>query len=174
MFGRRKRQAAPTAVGASAPAGGAQGLVPGKDESMRVVRAFLTDSRTNPGPIGSGPPLAPGAPASAGAPPNQFVFNIAPAVGPESAAPSPGGGPPNVSFPVPGVGPVGADQFSRALERINQLVVELSGGADLSRPWTPEQAATALQRLETVHAQGSLTEEQYESLKAALSSMRAP
>jgi hypothetical protein len=58
--------------------------------------------------------------------------------------------------------------------QVNDLVTRLSGGADLSQRWTPDQVHTALAGLEVEHSQARLTEEQYQALKAALESMLVP
>jgi hypothetical protein len=104
------------------------------------------------------------------------VFNITTFEGPETAQPvgGPGPGAPNMSIPVPGVGQVSGAQFQQTYERINQLLRRISGGADLSQEWTVDQVRDALSGLDTVNAQGELTEEQYQSLKAALASMLVP
>jgi hypothetical protein len=102
------------------------------------------------------------------------VFNISPLVGAEKANTNSGLGSATASIPIPGVGTVSPMQLTDAYERINQLVTQLSGGVDLSQRWTPAQVHTALQGLETMHAQGGVTEEQHLALKAALESMLAP
>jgi hypothetical protein len=80
----------------------------------------------------------------------------------------------NISVPIPGLGSVSPDRFKQVYEHVNALVTRLSGGADLSERWTPDQVRTALAGLEAERARGSLTEEQYQSLKAALESMLVP
>jgi hypothetical protein len=92
-------------------------------------------------------------------------------IGSESAVPAPGPGANHIAVPVPGVGAVDSQQLEQVLERVNQVLRRISGGADLSQKWTADQVHTALQGLETDHAEGGVTEEQYESLKAALTSM---
>jgi hypothetical protein len=79
-----------------------------------------------------------------------------------------------MSLPIPGVGPVSADRFQQVYTQVNNLVTRLSGGADLSERWTPDQVHTALAGLEMEHSQAHLTEEQYQALRAALESMLAP
>jgi hypothetical protein len=151
LFGHKKRSSPPPPVGSTSP----PAPMPGQEESMRVLKAFL---------------------APAPAPGNQFVFNITTFEGPESGQPVGGGGPgaPNISIPVPGVGQVSTAQFQQTYEHINGLLRRISGGADLSQEWTVDQVQGALAGLETVNAQGELTDEQYQSLKAALASMLVP
>jgi hypothetical protein len=118
---------------------------------MRVLQAFLAPGANSTGP------------ASPGASP--FVFNIAPMIGGESAQPI---------RPAPAPqSPLAndADQFAQAYARINQIVSQISGGADLSHRWTPDRVTTALQGLESLRAQSGVTDEQYQALKAALQSM---
>jgi hypothetical protein len=98
-------------------------------------------------------------------------LNIQPLIGAEDSyanRPMPGR---NVSLPIPGVGPASPDRLQQVFEHVNALVTRLSGGADLSQRWTPDQVRTALAGLEAQRAQEGLTEEQYQALKAALESM---
>ena len=122
-----------------------------------------------PPPPGFAPTPPAGKPPGWG--PNPAAFNITPLVGSESTQPAPPLGAGNVSVPVPGVGPVSNQQLEEVLERVNQVLRRISGGADLSQKWTADQVRTALPGLESVHAEGGVTQEQYESLKAALVSM---
>lgn len=189
MLGRKKSRSAPDDAAGSGYAG-----PPGREESLRVLNAFL--GSPSPGPAGGQtapppplvstppfgspshppppPPLA--APQTVAARPGEapFVFNITPLVGAEKPYANSGVGPAAAgTIPIPGLGTVSAIQVTQAYERINQLVTRLSGGVDLSHRWTPAQVHTALEGLETMHAQGGVDQEQYLALRAALESMLA-
>jgi hypothetical protein len=172
---------------------------PGQAESMRVLAAFLAQPAPaasgagpamatgsgGPGPAmgasGYGPATGAGVPApppplavtgwAGSSPPSLPALNIRPLIGAENSyanLPPPGR---QTGVPIPGVGPVGSDGLEQVFTQVNALVTRLSGGADLSQRWTPAQVHTALAGLEVEHSQGNLTEEQYQSLMAALQSM---
>ncbi len=143
-----------------------------------------------PTPPGSGPGAAMPGPApplavpgwSAGNPPTAGnraggnttpppALNIQPLIGAENSYANRPTAPNNMSLPIPGVGSVSPDRFRQVYEHVNALVTRLSGGADLSQKWTPDQVRTALAGLEAERSRGGLTEEQYQALKAALESM---
>jgi hypothetical protein len=98
-------------------------------------------------------------------------LNIQPLIGAEDSYANRPMAANNISIPIPGVGSVNPDRFKQVYEQVNGLVTRLSGGADLSQRWTPDQVRTALAGLEAEHSRGGLTEEQYQALKAALESM---
>jgi hypothetical protein len=138
---------------------------------------------TVPGAAMPGPPpplVAPGwatgnPPAAAGwaggNPTPPPALNIQPLIGAENSYANRPPSRNNIPLPIPGVGQVGPDRLQQVYEQVNALVTRLSGGADLSQRWTPDQVGTALAGLEVQHSQGGLTEEQYQALKAALESM---
>ena len=113
------------------------------------------------------PPLATGALSS------PFVFNIAPLIGPEHAPGTGGPGRAAVPVQIPGLGQITPDQLLRAGQQMQQVVTQLSDGADLHKGATPAQLATASERLEAMHARGNLTEEQYQAFRALLDRMLA-
>jgi hypothetical protein len=189
MFRRRKDHDGP---GSTAPSGYAN--PPGRDESMRVLAAFMAQ----PGPAspspgmssagtavpGTGPAAAlgpglggdgPGPPpplaatgwagASPAPPP---ALNIRPLIGAEDSYANQ---PTRSGVPLPGAGGADADRLQHVFAQVNDLVTRLSGGADLSERWTPDQVRTALTNLEAERSRAGLTDEQYEALKAALESM---
>jgi hypothetical protein len=191
MLGHKKDHRGQTTGVASGYAGR-----PGQEESMRVLAAFL--ARPAPGAGASGPGSAAGEPGpvigagpsgSTGAgtpgpppplavtgwtgagPPPASGLNIRPLIGAENSYRNLPPGGQAKALPIPGVGPVSSDRFQQVYAQVNDLVTRLSGGADLSQRWTPDQVQTALAGLEVEHSQTRLTEEQYQALKAALESM---
>jgi len=194
MFRHKKEQTGPGTATPSAYAGR-----PGQQESMRVLAAFLAEpapggvapvpgpTASGPGPVmgagmsapmtGAGPPGAPPPLAATGwagaGPPPAPGLNIRPLIGAENAYQNRSPAGLDTALPIPGLGPVSADRLKQVYTEVNDLVTRLSGGADLSQRWTPDQVQTALAGLEREHSQARLTEEQYQALKAALQSMLA-
>jgi hypothetical protein len=184
MFRRRKDHNGNPGTPAPAYAGR-----PGQEESMRVLAAFLAAPMPGAGgpAVPGGGPAVPGGAGTPGPPPPLAVtgwegaspppppaLNIRPLIGAETSyqnLPRTGHAMP---LPIPGMGSVSTDRFQQVFNEVNELVKRLSGGADLSQRWVPDQVHTALAGLEVEHSQAHLTEEQYQSLRAALESMLAP
>ena len=124
-----------------------------------------------PGPSGDvpGPPPPLAATGWAGASPSPPpALNIRPLIGAEDSYANQ---PTRSGVPFPGAGGADADRLQQVFAQVNDLVTRLSGGADLSQRWTPEQVRTALTNLEAERSRSGLTDEQYQALKAALESM---
>jgi hypothetical protein len=189
MFRRRKDHDGPGSAGTSGYAN-----PPGRDESMRVLAAFMAPPAPGspspgmaapgmaapgpspgaaPGPGLSGavpgppPPLA--ATGWAGASPSPPpALNIRPLIGAEDSYANQ---PIRSGVSIPGAGGADADRLQQVFAQVNDLVTRLSGGADLSQRWTPEQVRAALTNLDAERSGSGLTDEQYQALKAALESM---
>jgi len=178
MFGKRKnRDRPPRGSGTN------QTVIP-PGLRLRLIKAFLTDLPPGSGfapsatpPVAVAPPggsLPPpvGSPGLATGPfpappplrgPTQigdFLFEITPLVGPENRA----GNNPDMTIPLPGVGPVRVSQLKAALGRLNAVVAELTGGADITDGLAPAQLQAAADRLEAMHTAGRLTTDQYQAL----------
>jgi len=167
---------------------------PGRDESMRVLAAFMAQAAPGspspgmaapgmaaagpppgaaPGPVLSGDVPAPPPPLAAtgwagASPAPPPALNIRPLIGAEDSYANQ---PTRSGVPFPGAGGADADRLQQVFAQVNDLVTRLSGGADLSQRWTPEQVRTALTNLEAERSRSGLTDEQYQALKAALESM---
>lgn len=134
--------------------------------AMGAATSGPVPGAASPGPA---PPLA--VTGWAASPPPPPALNIRPLIGAENSYPNLPAAGNEMSLPIPGIGPVSADRLEQVYTHVNDLVTRLSGGADLSQRWTPDQVRTALAGLEVEHSQARLTEEQYQALRAALESM---
>jgi hypothetical protein len=156
-----------------APDAGAPGPGPAANGPRPEMGTSLSGPMTGAGPPGPPPPLAVTGWTGASPPPAP-ALNIRPLIGAENSYQNlqPAGH--QAALPIPDAGSVSADRFEQVYTQVNDLVTRLSGGADLSQRWTPDQVHTALAGLEVEHSQARLTEEQYQALKAALESMLVP
>jgi hypothetical protein len=98
------------------------------------------------------------------------VLNVTEFFGPEDPQPASGGGRDRV-VDLPGIGPVTTGQLHQAGQHVSQVLDQISGGTDLLREPTPERLVAALARLDSLHAQGGVIDDQYQALIAAAASL---
>jgi hypothetical protein len=101
---------------------------------------------------------------------NGFVFNIAPVTGGEQQMLQ-GQAPPlrtNMEVPVPGVGMVSQAALAATMTRLEGLATRLGVDPTLSQPPSAEESATALARLDSIHAGGELTDQQYQAVRTLI------
>jgi hypothetical protein len=167
MFRRKKDQDGPQSAATSGYAN-----PPGREASMRVLAAFMAQPAPGPGGDLRGPPPPLAATGWAGASPAPPpALNIRPLIGAEDSYANQ---PSRSGVPFAGAAGADTDRLQQVFAQVNDLVTRLSGGADLSQRWTPEQVRTALTNLDAERSRSALTDEQYQALKAALESMLPP